>query len=219
MDYALIRERGVEVVRRYPFELLLVLLSLTIILISIGVFFASSHGVSAENEVSLQTEIQERPVQKTVQVEISGAVMKPDVYEVKLGTRLKDVLRLAGGLSEEADKGFFQRNVNLARRVIDQEKIYVPSAAEIASLVFIEKQRTLDYTQPQTMKESLIIEESHRVSINNGSPEEIDSLPGIGKTLAQKIIEGRPYDQTTDLVHRKVLTENQYSKIRDMISQ
>lgn len=55
------------------------------------------------------------------------------------------------------------------------------------------------------------------IDINSATAEELDSLPGIGPVMAQKIIAGRPYRAKTDLVTRKIIPQSAYDKIKGQI--
>ena|ERR1700761_5296192 len=55
------------------------------------------------------------------------------------------------------------------------------------------------------------------IDINSATSDELDSLPGIGPVMAQKIIAGRPYRAKTDLVARKIIPQSAYDKIKGHI--
>lgn len=56
------------------------------------------------------------------------------------------------------------------------------------------------------------------ININNASPSDLDSLPGIGLVYSQKIISGRPYTSATELLTRKIIPLSTYNKIKGQIS-
>mgnify|MGYP003831478351 FL=1 len=55
------------------------------------------------------------------------------------------------------------------------------------------------------------------MNINNASLEKLDSLPGIGPVMAQKIIDGRPYEKIEDLLNVSGIGESLFSKIKNQI--
>ena len=136
---------------------------------------------------------------KTIVVDISGAVEQAGVYLVPYDSRISNVLITAGGLSPKADRKYISRYINLAQRVTDGMKIYIPFENEIAS-------------NPVTQLNN------NTININSASISELDSLPGIGITSANKIISGRPYGNIAELVSKKIVSASVYEKIKDKIS-
>ncbi len=185
---------------KYKTELLLVSSSLIILSISIALIKPSNSPLPAP-----QIQIAHKDTgikEKKYVVDVSGAVNKPDVYEVSPETRHKDILKIAGGLDKNADTAYIAQKINLAELVRDQEKIYIPFISDTVN----------------TVASSQSINTPTTVSINNASQTELESLPGIGKTTAEKIIKSRPYSSLDDLVSKKILYQSVYEKIKNVIS-
>jgi competence protein ComEA len=210
--------------KRYRLEILLLSLAFIITIISLILYQKNQ---SAETNLTEENQLPYQPENlnsRKIFIDIAGAVNNPGVYEATIGARLKDVLTLAGGLSDDADKIFFQRNFNLARLVVDQEKIYVPSTWEVNNGIFIENSRTLDYISPQNIIQTETVAQNssqnttEKININQAGIEELDALPGIGKITAQKIINNRPYQSIDELLTKKVVSKSTFEKIKDLIS-
>ncbi len=165
---------------------------------------------------------------KTIFVDVSGAVNKPGVYEATPGARIADLIEMAEGISHEADVYFVARNFNMARMVGDQDKIYVPFMFDIALGTFSEESRILEYLQPlyphgstESEEQSAHIptasENFYKVSINNSTIEELDTLPGVGPVTAQKVIDNRPYQTVDELISKKVMNQSTFNKINEFI--
>jgi len=196
----------------------IILLSLSIIVsVVVLVFYLQQ---DAKETAMIKIESNSKPtMSEKYYVDVSGAVKKPDVYQVKPGTRLKEVLEMAGGISDFADQNFFARNFNLARFVYDQEKIYIPSIEEINAGLFVENSRSFDFISPVNQANTALQENSEtgKISINQATEKELDQLPGIGQATAKKIINNRPYSSIEELLTKKVVTQSVFDKIKDLI--
>ncbi|MBI4009390.1 helix-hairpin-helix domain-containing protein [Candidatus Roizmanbacteria bacterium] len=196
---------------RYKIEALLIITAGLISLLSFGIYIKSSQLIN-ERPTNLEIDL-DKPKKleiKKIIVDLSGAVEKPDVYEVSSGARLKDILILAGGLSLEADRIFFSKNFNLAKTLSDQDKIYIPTYEEVEVGNIKQNIQTFQNEQ-QTLGAST------GIKINNASLESLDGLPGVGKVTAQKIIQNRPYGSVDELLTKKVVGKSVFEKIKDLI--
>jgi len=138
-------------------------------------------------------------------VHISGAVPRPGVYALPKGARVQEAISAAGGFLAEADKA----NINLAALIEDGEKLDIPYI-EGASPVLA------------TPEEAVVVTTTELIDINIASQAELESLPGIGPTTAQKIIEYRdangPFLSTEDIINVPGIGPGTYERIKDLIT-
>jgi len=135
-----------------------------------------------------------------IKVDIEGAVIRPGVYELSSDQRIQDLLVLGGGLSSSADRAYVAQNLNLAAKLTDGGKVYIPQVGEVRSGI-VDGANILA-----------------KVNINTASISELDTLPGIGPVTAQKIISNRPYQLPEDLKNKKVVNLATFEKIKDLIT-
>jgi competence protein ComEA len=144
--------------------------------------------------------------QRTLFVDVEGAVFRPGVYELAEGSRIQDALIAAGGMSGEADRGLISKRLNLANKVVDGGKIYVPFSGDNGQV-------TGQVGQIEQGVAGVGV-----IDINSASESELDALTGVGPVTAKKIIDNRPYQTIDELVSKKVVGVSVFGKIRDKIS-
>lgn len=148
----------------------------------------------------VEEDIKEEP--EEIMVHISGQVYKPGLVKLEPGARVIDAVNAAGGLKKNADLD----KINLAKKLVDEEKIYIPEIGENI------EGDLLDYSTSADV--------GNKININTCTKEELLSLPGIGEVLAEKIIEYRektPFKKLEDLMNVSGIGEKKFESIKDMI--
>jgi competence protein ComEA len=136
-------------------------------------------------------------------VDVEGAVAEAGIVHLPAGSRVADALVAAGGYAPDADLAAAARQLNLAATVSDGEQVYVLRLGETSSA-------GIGGTGSGG---------TGLVNLNSASPEQLDSLPGIGPVTVQKIVAARQerrFQSLDELVERKVLTASQLAKIRTL---
>ena len=146
-----------------------------------------------------------------IYVHICGQVKKPGVYSVDYGSRLIDVIELAGGFCKEAAKDY----MNQAQVVEDGSRVYIPSNEEVEELSVEEYMTSSDLSNEQSGKDNL-------VNINKADENELMTLPGIGESKAKSILEYRnshgDFKKIEDIMKISGIKEGLFRKIEDKIS-
>lgn len=138
-----------------------------------------------------------------VKVDVSGAVANPGVYSLKIDSRIEEAIKAAGGIASEADPQYLSKYLNLAQKVTDGMKIYVPFEGEPLS--------GAGQTSGGVSGTSVI-------NLNAATLAELDKLPGIGPVSAQKIIDSRPYNSIEELFTKKIVSKAVYEKVKEKVS-
>lgn len=139
--------------------------------------------------------------QREISVDVSGAVVKPGVYKLKQGARVEDAIQAAGGFAPESNGEYISKYLNMAQKLSDGGKIYVPVAGESGPGV----------------QGGMGASTKSKVNINTASQAEIEALPGIGPVTASKIISDRPYRSVDELVNKKIVSKTVFEKIKDSV--
>lgn len=144
-----------------------------------------------------------------MKVYISGEISKEGVYEFEDGDRLDDLIKKAGGLTKNAD----EKDLNLAMKLEDEMKIYIPSIYEVSSNDTADKIPIITSDIKESSKD--------KVNINNASKEELMSLPNIGDKRADSILEYREsnkFETIEDIKNVNGIGEKFYQSLKDLIT-
>ena len=173
-----------------------------------GLFLAALVWVVSRNPTGEAVVLRPVPTEKPVIVHITGAVPRPGVYALPQGARIQDAISAAGGFLAEAEKS----QINLAAILEDGEKLDIPYL-EGASPVLT------------TPIPDVVTSTTELININTASAEELDTLPGVGPTIAQKIIEYRelngPFLSIEDITNVPGIgevTSVTYERLKDLIT-
>ena len=154
-------------------------------------------GEELENEV----ETIETTSKTFIYVYVCGQVKNPGVYALEVGSRVCDGIELAGGTLKNASID----NLNLAAVLEDGEKLYVYSMDEAMTAIVEE-----------TNKEDAL------VNINKASKEELMTLPGIGQTRAEAILDYRDnngmFESIEDIMKINGIKQSVFDNIKELIS-
>jgi competence protein ComEA len=154
-----------------------------------------------------------------VLVDISGAVKTPGVYCFKKEASVIDAVKKANGFTKEAGFKYISMKINLATKMVDNGKIYIPFEQDYDCqlLTFSLPKEIVDITIPSQEPEESTQPQQECVSINSATTEQLETLDGVGPSTATKIIEGRPYTQLEDLLNVSGIGEATFNKFKDFI--
>ena len=158
-----------------------------------------------------------------VVVHITGEVAKPGLVTLKSGSRVADAIEMAGGLKSSAD----QRDINLAQKLFDEDKIVIPRIGEnIENDDFESSNRDPLQSSTQTIVSSRNSTSSEtssdgQININTASKEQLKTLPGIGDVTSQKIIDYREstkFSSIEDIKNVSGIGDKKFDAIKSMIN-
>ena len=143
-----------------------------------------------------------------IKVYITGEVKNQGVIELEEGARIADAIEKAGGKTEQANL----KNVNLAYQLEDGQKIYIPNINDIETEVIDDGASGIvgDTTAAQEI-----------ININKADENELQSLNGIGESLASSIVEYRKengkFETIEDLKNVPGIGESKFENIKEYI--
>ncbi len=177
-------------------------LSLVGIVLIIGGIFASGLNRSKPKNFPKESLVES---QRMISVDVSGAVVKPGVYQLKDSSRIEDAVLAAGGFAETANREYISKYLNMAQKLVDGSKVYV----------LLEGEQVSGAGNGGTV--AGVASANAQVNINKATQAELEALPGIGPVTASKIISDRPYQAAEDLLNKKVINKSVFEKIKDQL--
>ncbi len=174
--------------KNYKYILLVI-----IILISL-IFYAYEKN---QRIVVNDKEIKREQKSEKIAVYVTGAVNKEGVFYCDKSARVNDIISEAGGVKKEADLD----KINLAKKVLDGDKIVVPYKVK-------------------EDEEDIYKKDEKKVNLNEASKEELMEIPGVGESTAEKIIkyrEKKNFESIEDIMNVGGIGEAKFEKIKDLV--
>lgn len=178
------------------------------------------------NEVNTQEELNEQLSENLVEeslegrlvVHITGEVNETGILVLEEGSRIVDAIKAAGGETKEADLN----EVNLAYLLEDGQKIYIPNKKD-------KEQNKQNVYITSESGNNVIIEENTKgkgvkpkVNINEATQNELETLPGIGPSIASRIIKYREekgnFQKIEDLQNVKGIGDAKFGNIKEYVT-
>ena len=187
-----------------------------------------------ENTIGNLEEKEEVTTEETekIIVHVSGAVNKEGIVELETNSRISDAINKAEGLKENADT----KNINLAFKLEDGMKIYIPTIGEN-----IEENELNDQSQNKSMSDetskyvtsaSGVVQEeqtkgttqqskNQKININTATQTELETLPGIGPSTSLKIVnyreENGKFKSIEEIKEVSGIGDAKYENIKELI--
>ncbi len=184
-------------------ELAAIIFLVSLLLLGGGILYVRSKSAttSVKEITPIEQKVQRAKKPLKVVVHVCGAVKVPGVYELSGSKRVTDAIQVAGGPTPDANLDA----LNLAAKLVDGQKIYVPKEGESISPT-LSGNGTVDGP----------------INLNTASVEQLDKLPGIGPVLAQRIIEYREsngdFKSIDDLQKVEGIGPKKFEQIKDRVT-
>ena len=205
------------------------------IIVTIGIIYFIYNNLGTDNSDQLDENIliqsnninavantDNEETEEKIVIHITGAVKTPGIVKLNDGSRIEDAIEAAGGLTEDADIS----NVNLAYVLDDGTKIKIPSLSDynigdVEDIITDESgEGIIEEVDSATSSNSK--NSSGNININKATEAELDTLPGIGPSLASKIIEYREqngkFSSIEDIKNVNGIGDSKFEDIKDLIS-
>lgn len=160
-------------------------------------------------------------------VHIDGHINNPGVYEIKENDRIKTLIDKAGGFKE----GYSIKNINLAAKLSDGDKIYIPSVSEEKNSENNNNNNNINTNSNSSGKGQnvktdrnnvSIMKNNSKININTANMSELKQITGIGESTANKIIDYREnvgkFKKIEDIKEVKGIGDAKYESLKNKIT-
>jgi competence protein ComEA len=148
--------------------------------------------------------------EEKIVIYVCGAVRNPGVYELEMGSRIYQAVEAAGGFAEEASR----EAVNQARKLSDEEEIYIPTKEETAQAGMTAWTGSLQSSGSEMTS-------GGKVNLNTADVDQLMTLSGIGQTRAEAILAYREehggFSSIEEIMNVQGIKEGTFAKIKDEI--
>lgn len=180
--------------------------------------------VSEENKDDKEKEGNEEDKKENISsetgifVHIDGYVNNPGVYQIKENERINVLIEKAGGLKN----GYSIKNINLAAKLSDGDKVYIPSVEEEKSLGN-QNNNNVNTVVKHTnngnnLNNNVSITKNNKININTANISELKQITGIGESTANKIIDYRQnvgkFKKIEDIKEVKGIGESKFESLK-----
>ena len=189
-------------------KIILIIIVIVILIIIIGILMAKVNEEENYEDLDVfdtagQEIIEENQIEETnkIKIHILGQVNYNGILELEEGNRIDDAIKKAGGITDQADI----TKINLAYKLSDGQKLYIPSITDEETEYILENEK---------------IEE--KININTATQTELETLPGVGPSLALKILnyrkENGKFKTIEEIQNVSGVGENKYEEIKEEIT-
>lgn len=178
----------------------------------------------------VQKKDNEEVIVSKIKVDVKGAVKKEGVYELEDGARISDLIKVAGGLKNNASTKY----LNLSKKLTDEMvvKIYTDKQIKNMNITYTVQEECKSSTEDisDCAGASVIIKgddgssssTTNKVSLNKATKDELMTLSGVGESKALAIIKYREdnngFSSIEDIMNVSGIGESLYNKIKDFIT-
>lgn len=172
-------------------------------------------------------EKKEKDTEELYSVDIKGEIYNPGIYSLKKNSRVIDVIKKAGGLTENADTSV----INLSKKIEDEMVIIIYSKDQVANfketkeLEALLQDKCLEKDENSLVNNACITNNtntSSKVNINTASKEELTKISGIGEKKAEDIIKYREenggFKSIEEIKNIQGIGDTIFAKIKESIT-